>query len=732
MLAGATALFVARTLVPGDDPGLLGEHPHAAGLWLNQLWLAMAAVWAAWRLSSRDVYWYVGAAELLLAAAVACVFVGAGLAARYRHPAWIIAGDWLGLLAAFVVVRQLAAGGEEQAGLFAALQATGAALAVHAVALRLGIFPVASVASPGVDSFAGDLTLLLPLMVGGVVAARRTTRPWPVATATLFLTFGVVALWLTGSEAAVGGVVIVGTVTGAFALWRMPARRAAGVLAIAVVLSALAGCAAYSSGWLKEEVGRFAYKAGVLREGWRVTGRILAAAGPRGVGPGNFARVYPYFMGPSGEQLAAPRNFVLELLVSAGPGLLIAVLAALVVFFAGTAWRLRGGRAAELAPRNSPASTRWEYYAGGMLGLTLGSVPRLSGAGSAVPAAGAAAALESAAWFAAFALYERLSTSGRDRACALAAGVGALLLDLCAADGISIPAVAGLLWPAVALGINSSGARPAAWLSRAAPARVLALPALLAAALLYFFIAAYPVTVAQIAARRAEANGKYFLEQVAVDPGEWDASASYAAVATQVIAPFERAARADPEDARYKVALAHWYGRLWGIHPARDPNNLTWDKADQFAEAAARLDPDGLEPPRTKVLLLRLFAAVVEDQARAARKRKDEVNEKKLLGAAREQHRLAANLLTKVVERVPNDAGLREMLAAEWFAAGDARAGRRQAAEARRLDLAATAPARRLTDRQRQRVETWLAPARTAGHLPAPPRPVTIIRAPPA
>src|SRR5262249_5310308 len=107
------------------------------------------------------------------------------------------------------------------------------------------------------------------------------------------------------------------------------------------------------------------------------------------------------------EELAAPRNFALELLATAGPGLLVAVLAAMATF----CFRVMRPRPVEGAGR-SPAGeapvVRWEFYFGGMLGLTFGSVPRLASAGSgALVAEGVSAAARSVVWFAAFAVYER-------------------------------------------------------------------------------------------------------------------------------------------------------------------------------------------------------------------------------------------------------------------------------------------------------------------------------------
>src|SRR6266849_4740584 len=76
VLVLVTALIVARPLVPGEDPGLLGTPSNAGGLVLTFLWLAAAAGWAGWRLWSGQGTWRGGLVEAALAV-VALLFLGA-------------------------------------------------------------------------------------------------------------------------------------------------------------------------------------------------------------------------------------------------------------------------------------------------------------------------------------------------------------------------------------------------------------------------------------------------------------------------------------------------------------------------------------------------------------------------------------------------------------------------------------------------------------------------------
>lgn len=721
LVAGATALLVARPLVPGEDSGLLADPSQTADLVLTQLWLVLAACWAGWRLWSRRSDWYAGLADLALLGVVVGMCIAAVRAARYQHPAWLRAGDWVGFLAAFVLLRQLAVNEAEQLGFFAALQASAVALAVQALGQRLGFFPADSHANYRYpDSLAAVLALLIPALLAGVVAARAGKAPrWLIALAAALFALGCLALWCTGSESAVAGTLLVGAIAGLVALRRLRRPRAAGVLIAVMLLLGAAVYFAYATGWLHAESNRAHQTTATLREVWRATGKMLEAAGPWGIGPANFGRVFPRYVGETGELLTAPRNFALDVAASAGPFALLCLGFALATFLSRVVRSsVRGAAAAEekdgshgsIAPPLPLASSiRWEFYLGGMLGLIFGSIPRLfdAPAGDTLPA-GVAAGVRSLAWFAAFAIYERLPLSARGRALALATGVFALLFALCAADGIAYPSVAGLLWPAVALGLNAAGARPSAWLGRSLLARVLPLPALTAVAMLYFFFLCYPVVASTAAAHRAQVNGRWLLDNARANPRKWSLEDTVQGVERNVLVPLERARQVDHANARLYVHLANWYGQLWGLNSARQQSFINWRNALGMAVAAEKLDPFGTEAPQAKVRLYRLIARVREDQADDMHKNKDEKRERQLRADARKQHELAARDLTRVVENNPCSADWRFQLAQELFAAGDANAGKLAATEALRLDRAATVPARRLTDEQRALLETWL------------------------
>jgi O-Antigen ligase len=132
LLALVTALVVARPVVLGEDPGLLYALSGTSGLTLSMLWLIAAAAWAAWQGWFRREDWSLQPIELGLAAIAALVFLGAIVAAHYRHPALLIGWEWSILVLVFFLVRQLFRTEADVRGLLAALLATGVSLSAQA------------------------------------------------------------------------------------------------------------------------------------------------------------------------------------------------------------------------------------------------------------------------------------------------------------------------------------------------------------------------------------------------------------------------------------------------------------------------------------------------------------------------------------------------------------------------------------------------------------------------
>jgi O-antigen ligase/tetratricopeptide (TPR) repeat protein len=128
-----TALVVARPLVLGEDPGRLDRLTPASGLILSLLWFVAGAGWAVWRAWSRQRTWSGSLVEAALAAVVVLVFLSALAAAPYKHPAYLIGCEWVILLLAFCLVRDLVRTSAENRALLAAILATGVSLSAYAV-----------------------------------------------------------------------------------------------------------------------------------------------------------------------------------------------------------------------------------------------------------------------------------------------------------------------------------------------------------------------------------------------------------------------------------------------------------------------------------------------------------------------------------------------------------------------------------------------------------------------
>jgi O-antigen ligase len=135
LLGLATALIVARGLVPSEDAALLNPQSNPLGLAIPLLWLCGLVTWAAWRIWS-SAPWYGTLVEGAFFLLVAFFFLATAVRASYKHPAWLISWEWLGIFAAFFLIRQIARNPSDQRGLLASLLATGIGLAGQSLVQR--------------------------------------------------------------------------------------------------------------------------------------------------------------------------------------------------------------------------------------------------------------------------------------------------------------------------------------------------------------------------------------------------------------------------------------------------------------------------------------------------------------------------------------------------------------------------------------------------------------------
>jgi O-antigen ligase len=725
-----TALVVARPLVLGEDPGQVDPISDATGHVLTLLWLVAAVGWAGWRLWHGQGVWHGGLVEAGLLAAAGAYFLSSGVAAAYRHPAWLIACEWLVLVVCLSLVRQLAGPADTRRGLLAAVLATAVSLA--ALGIYQGVFELpgqrryaqnletlrrdwekqtgrpirlddpelanlaqrlqqdnvfATFANP--NSFAGYLALLLPAAVGyAAVAWRQRTSTWQPVAAVVAAGALAVALFLTHSRGAALALVLVGA---AVALWfgRGFLRRHLAWAAAALVL--LAGAGVLVSRMTSEDTAKRApaQSLGLRLNYWRATWGMVRDHPWLGVGPGNYSRYYPRYMVPTAvnEKISDPHNFVLDVWANAG----VLALAGLFVALGAVAGRLAGvARDPTRVPREPPPpvgeETPWDFYLGGMAGLLLAYVLKASVAPDpdSILIAGVEAGGRSVVWFAAFALFWSIPWSGSSVVLALAAGVAACLLNLCVSGGISFPSVAQPLWTVAALALVLATAGAPGWVLRPGLALFLPLPLLAAAAFTYLLMVVLPTTACDYHLRQAHLYQNLSRQKASNPKTVPDVGRSLALATSQL----QEAHRADPTNVTPLMALARW-----DIEVNPLPGRRGDVEALGLLEQARALDPMGKE-----VLLLTL-----QDRLRLAAQQ----------GADRAGLLDAAAKDAAAVEAIdPSEAArLHVLLAEHYFAMGDQGAGYREAKAAWQADWEGRErgwPAYELTDTLRKRVRVWI------------------------
>jgi hypothetical protein len=673
-------------VAPGEDPGLLHDPPASTGLTITLLWLLAALGAALWRLWARGGPWRGGLVEAGLFAAVVLVFVSAATAV-YQHPSRLIAWEWAALFAAFLLVRQLAAGPADRHALFAVFLANAAALSSQAVFQTVKGAAVTAVFSRP-DAFAAWLALFTPGLIAAVVACRT----------------GRAGRWLTAAAAVVA---LLGVVGLAGALW-----------------------------WA---FGPAAADEAPLAERWRVTWQMIGSRPWLGVGPGNFAASFPQFAGPDDLPAADPRNFALELAATGGVFVPLAVLFALGAFFVRAvralgAWGLTQAGPGTPETADCPA-VRWEYYLGGMCGLVLGFVVRIGGVSNTgeIFGEGITSAGRCLVWFAALALYERVGWTDRGRTAALTVGVAAGVLALTVCGGVGTLGVATALWAAVALALNGLPQPEHAWLNRSLASRLLPVPAVAAGALWFYLAVFGPVADAAARTREASEHGAAYARLVAGKDRRLlppDTGIKAARELQKGLDALAAAAKADPDDARTYVELARWKGEYWSILNVQEgKQSALQEQIGKEAVASAALTTqlappyrDGYEAeyerrttfarrtPALPGLGMGLAFRAFELENRLPLPPQPSPGQIEYSERRKEQYRLAGEALLRYVDHDPADARLRWRVADAFYKAEDEDRWREQAEEALRLDELATRPARKLTDAQRDKLRARLDP----------------------
>jgi hypothetical protein len=257
---------------------------------------------------------------------------------------------------------------------------------------------------------------------------------------------------------------------------------------------------------------------------------------------------------------------------------------------------------------------RWEFYFGGMFGLTVGlalQVYDLTTAAGArpIPSLGAVAAARTVVWFAAFALFDDLSMSGTARRLALGVGLAGVVVFGVGSDALVWPALTQPFWAAAALMLPAVVVS-SAW-AQSGPGRLL--PVVLAAALLGLFVQQvyWPATRGAALlrdARHAARQAPYFLKQVrdardAEKPFRRGQAVDF--VKRLVSTPLRQAVDANPGDITPWLEQSDALATLWELSAQGDEAG----EALVSAAVASALDPEGTAGPRAELQLCLRFAA---------------------------------------------------------------------------------------------------------------------------
>jgi hypothetical protein len=492
-MAATVALFVATALVPCESAIAMGTHVVIVMAWFLVALGCLARRWA--RRGERDGWRHLWSTPTDLAVGLffvlhsvsAVVNLWAGQPRATLNGLWL----WLAMGLLYLCVRQLATTRRSQRAALSAWIALAAGLSVYGYfqvgysypqqRARYAQDPERELQLAGIDappgtpqrrhfedrmasieptatfvltnSLAGFLVPTIVLLIGvGGAMWHAAPRPWKRLAATLLLLLIMAGcLLLTKSRSAYLALVAGCTV---LALLRVVPRawlRWQSVVGT-VVLLVVATAAAAQFGGLDRQVITEAEKSLHYRlQYWQAATAMVGDYPWFGCGTGNFKSYYTHYKVPeASEEIADPHNFLLEIAATAGVPALVAFVA---VF--GSLWVGRHTGSSECVEDLEPADA-WEtppsaVYAGVVGGFLLafpagwsgGIGPDLALLWTALPVTGLTL-------FSLHAWVER----GELAAPTLSIALGALLVNLLAAGGISFPGVGQSLWWCLALLVN--------------------------------------------------------------------------------------------------------------------------------------------------------------------------------------------------------------------------------------------------------------------------------------
>lgn len=502
------------------------------------------------------------------------------------------------------------------------------------------------------NSLAGYLALLLPGAVAAAFVCWRKRLPY-WHTALTACCAGVIgaALWFTHSRGGILGTLLIAmaalAILGRRWLWQRRWWIAPALLLLIVATWILVRPASGGRAGEKarESLAKAAGSLSLRRDYWQATWAMIHDHFWLGVGPGNFDRYYPrYMLARAFEKIKDPHNFALEIWATCGVIAMAAFLAALAALL----WHVVRALLSKRPQIKVPEATTqeygipWEFYLGGLAGIMLAYILWASGqigpqTGDSLLVGGMTAALRVLVWFGAFALLERTPWANREFGFGLAAGLGALLLNLLISGGVSFPSVAQPMWVVVALGLNAFMAAPGPPIRRASWLKVaLPVPLTLATCVIYVAWIFLPVTSSAALANEARSRSIGYSHEVQTKGlGNYDYLRKY------VIDPLKESVKRDPGDISPRLDLLHWYEERYAAY---ERTLLEDQEMKSLVKEIQRLDPEGSSGYMAEYQMWLRFAGRLDDPSG------------KPTAESAKKYAAAVDAMAEVVRRDPTEA----------------------------------------------------------------------------
>ena len=623
LLAAAVALVVAQVVLPADSTAVLA----GAGLPFVMFWLALAAAWAVCLLGSRGgeirFGWVDGCVALLVLWHTLSGLIAAGVfgetGQHAPRPAWNMTWQWVSFGVAFLLLRQLLSDARARRALLVVMVGMAVTQAAYGLWQMGWEIPewkrqfeqspeqtlreagIANVDDPVTRSqFSSRLKTLGP---HGTFALSNSFAGMLVAWIVLSLS---IIHWRGSSGRVIGvrngilaiavlclGVCLIGTgsrtailaclIGGAATFLLQPRSAISGKRKLAVAgLLAVGAAAGYAVAG--ERIDN-AFRSLQFRfEYWQATWGMIADHPLFGCGPGNFRDYYTGYMLPqASETIADPHSWIFEIWATAGTPAVLAMVAALAIFFGKVLCTAGLESSAPPEEKKAPSdvsgkkkrrkqeapvvvnATRGFVLLGGLFGMVVAVVvamvlvPLLQQNTDSIFMVALTGSLILGGLFA---LLKNWIDEGRIVLAAVAGAVLALVVNLLAAGGISTPGVAINLWVLLAIGLcemeQGSAART---LGRPAAAGVLAVAA-------FATLACHQTAYGPVLSTSAAMASGYYSSDVE---------------------QHEDAAQRDPWDARPRQMLAmDWLALSWQ-KDAFDPEGFAKFKIADVQQR--RLDP---------------------------------------------------------------------------------------------------------------------------------------------